>query len=230
MSLETAPGSTTAPLVWDLPLRVFHWLLVLAVAGSFATHYAGIEWFEWHRRLGYATCVLVVFRCVWGFAGTRHARFRSFLQPPRAIIDYLVGTGPYPAAGHNPVGGLSVLVFLAVLGLQAGTGLFANDEIANAGPFYGWITQETSNRLTRLHALNANALLAVIGLHLLAVAWYDLARRRGLTRAFWSGRKPGAGEPIRSSRSWRAIVIALLLAGVLALAVRAAPEPVFSFF
>jgi cytochrome b len=229
MSPTDTPPPVPAALVWDLPLRAFHWLLVLAVAGSFATHYAGIEWFEWHRRLGYATCVLVGFRVIWGFAGTRHSRFKSFLHSPRVIVAYLRGRESYPMAGHNPLGGVSVAVFLALLLLQAATGLFANDEIANAGPFYGWITQETSNLLTRVHALNANALLAGIGLHLLAVGWYDLVRRRGLTRAFLVGRKPGA-EPIPSSRTLRALVIVLLLAGALALAIRAAPEPTFSFF
>jgi cytochrome b len=229
MTPTDTPPPVPAALVWDLPLRAFHWLLVLTVAGSFATHYAGIEWFDWHRRLGYATCVLVGFRCVWGFVGTRHSRFRSFLRSPVGIVAYLKGRESYPLAGHNPLGGASVAVFLLLLLLQAGTGLFANDEIANAGPFYGWITQDTSNLLTRVHALNANALLAGIGLHLLAVGWYDLVRRRGLTRVFLVGRKPGA-EPIPSSRTLRALVIVLLLAGALALAIRAAPEPTFSFF
>jgi len=230
MPRDSAQPLAPAALVWDWPLRAFHWLLVLVVAGSFATHYAGIEWFDWHRRLGYAACVLVSFRCIWGFAGTRHSRFRSFLRPPGVIAAYLRGREPYPAAGHNPLGGVSVVVFLVLLLVQAGTGLFANDEIANAGPFYGWITQGTSNLLTRVHALNSNALLAAIGLHLLAVAWYDLVRRRGLTRALWDGRKPGTVESIRSSHSLRAIVIVLLLAAALALAIRAAPEPAFSFF
>jgi cytochrome b len=230
MSQDPPQHAAPAALVWDLPLRVFHWLLVLVFGGSFATHYAGIEWFDWHRRLGYAACVLVGFRCVWGFVGTRHSRFRSFLRPPGAIAAYLQGREPYPVAGHNPLGGISVVVFLLLLLAQAGTGLFANDEIANAGPFYGWVTQATSNLLTRVHALNSNVLLGAIGLHLLAVAWYDLVRRRGLTRAFWDGRKPGAAESIRSSHSLRAIVIVLLLAAALALAIRAAPEPSFSFF
>jgi cytochrome b len=230
MTRDSAQPDAPAALVWDWPLRAYHWLLVLVVAGSFATHYAGIEWFDWHRRLGYASCVLVSFRCIWGFAGTRYSRFRSFLRPPSAIVAYLMGRESYPVAGHNPPGGVSVVVFLLLLLVQAGTGLFANDEIANAGPFYGWITQGTSNLLTRVHALNSNVLLAIIGLHLLAVAWYDLVRRRGLTRAFWSGRKPGAAGSIRSSHSLRAIVIVLLLAGALALAIRAAPEPSFGFF
>jgi cytochrome b len=229
MSPTDAPTPAPAALVWDLPLRVFHWLLVLTVAGSFATHYAGIEWFDWHRRLGYATCVLVGFRLIWGIAGTRHSRFKSFLRSPGAVVAHLTGRDSYPVAGHSPVGGVSVAVFLLLLLLQAGTGLYANDEIANAGPFYGWITQETSNFLARVHAMNANALLAVIALHLLAVAWHDLVRRRGLTRAFVVGRKPGA-EPIPSSRTVLALVIVLLLAVALALAIRAAPEPTFSYF
>ena len=78
-------------LVWDLPVRVTHWALVLAVAGSWATHYAGVEWFPWHQRLGYVVLVLVVFRLVWGFVGTRHARFSGFVRGPRATLAYLRG-------------------------------------------------------------------------------------------------------------------------------------------
>ncbi len=225
------PGqaSISSALVWDWPLRAFHWLLVVALSVSFATHYLGIEWFDWHRRAGYVTLVLVAFRLAWGFVGTRHARFASFLRGPRAVLDYLRGRAPYPAAGHNPVGGLSVVVLLAALALQAVTGLYANDEIANAGPFYGWVSQETSNRLTSLHELNSNVLLALVALHLLAVAWYDLKRRRGLVRALWTGRKPGA-EGIASSRGLLALCLVLALSAALALAIRAAPEATVSFF
>jgi cytochrome b len=230
MTLIPAHGSANeTALVWDWPLRVFHWLLALAVAGSFATHYAGIEWFDWHRRCGYATVVLVGFRLAWGFAGPRYSRFQSFLRGPRAVIDYLRGRQPYPSAGHNPVGAASVLAFLASLAVQAGTGLFANDEIANAGPFYGWVTQETSNRLTGLHDLNSSVLIALIVLHLVAIAWYDGMRRLGLVRAFWTGRKAGA-EGIGSSRGGVAIVIVITLVVALALAIRAAPEASVSFF
>jgi len=230
MSLGPAdrPATATA-LVWDGPLRVFHWSLVLAVAGSFATHYAGMEWFDWHRRCGYVVVVLIGFRLAWGFVGPRYSRFQSFLRGPRAVIDYLRGRQPYPSAGHNPVGAASVLVFLASLAMQAGTGLFANDEIANAGPFYGWVTQETSNRLTGLHDVNSTVLIALIAMHLVAIAWYDGARRLGLVRAFWTGRKPGA-DGIGSSRGGLAFVIVVALIVALALAVRAAPEASVSFF
>jgi cytochrome b len=224
MNLSPADDPATATaLVWDWPLRVFHWALVLVVAGSFATHYAGMEWFDWHRRCGYAAAVLVGFRVVWGFVGPRYSRFSSFLHGPRAVIDHLRGRQPYPSAGHNPLGAASVLVLLTSLALQAGTGLFANDEIANAGPFHGWVTQETSNRLSGLHDLNSAVLMALIAMHLVAIAWYDGWRRLGLVRAFWTGRKTGA-VGIRSSRGGLALVIVVALIVALALAIRAAPE------
>jgi cytochrome b len=224
MTLRPADGPATATaLVWDWPLRVFHWSLVLAVAGSFATHYLGMEWFDWHRRCGYAAAVLIGFRLAWGFVGPRYSRFSSFLRGPRAVIEHLRGRQPYPKAGHNPVGAVSVLVFLASLALQTGTGLFANDEMANAGPFYGWITQETSNRLSSVHDLNSTALVVLIAMHLVAIAWYDGRRRLGLVRAFWTGRKAGV-EGIRASRGGLALVIVLALIVALTLVIRAAPE------
>ncbi len=229
MSHTPADGSANATaLVWDWPLRVFHWSLVLAVAGSFATHYAGIEWFDWHRRCGYAVAVLVGFRLVWGFVGPRYSRFSSFLRGPGAMIRHLRGRQPYPTAGHNPLGAVSVLAFLGSLAMQVGTGLYANDEIANAGPFYGWVSQATSNRLTSLHDLNSSILIALLAAHLVAIAWYEW-RRLGLVRAFWTGRKAGA-EGIRSSRGGLAIVIVITLVAALALAISAAPEASVSFF
>jgi len=215
-------------LVWDLPVRVTHWALVLAVAGCWATHYAGVEWFGWHRRFGYTVLVLAAFRIVWGFVGTRHARFASFVRGPQVLLGYLRERGG-GAVGHNPFGALSVVALLALLLLQACTGLFANDEIANAGPFYGWITQEASNRLTSWHELNSNVLLGLIALHLAAVAWHDLVRRHGLVRSMWTGRR-AAGEGIASSRGLLALCILLILIGALALALRAAPEASVSFF
>jgi cytochrome b len=218
-------------LVWDWPLRAFHWSLALCVAGAWATHYAGLEWFDWHRRLGYASLVLVVFRLAWGVVGPRHARFASFVRGPRAIISYVRG-GPNPqAAGHNPLGALSVLAMLGVLLLQAATGLFANDEIANAGPFFGWVGQDTSNRLTAVHHFNSNVLLGLILLHLVAVAWHELRARRGLVRAMVTGRLGvGAAEGIATSRGTLAVLIVAAIALLLALAIRAAPEATISFF
>ena len=221
-------------LVWDLPVRLVHWLIVLAVVGSWATHYAGGEWFAWHRRLGYTVLVLVAFRIVWGFAGTRHARFGQFLRGPRAILGYLLGRTTERPVGHNPVGALGVVALLGVLLVQAVTGLLANDEIMNAGPFYGWIDPALSNRLTTLHRQSSDVLLVLIGLHVLAVGWHVLARRRPLLKAMLTGRKPAAEVPaeqaIQGSRTALALTIVAVLAVALALAVRSAPEATIALY
>lgn len=220
-------------LVWDLPVRVTHWALVFAAAGCWATHYAGIEWFAWHRRLGYAVLVLVVFRVVWGFVGTRHARFASFVRGPRALLAYLRAGGS-ATVGHNPLGALSVLALLALLMLQAATGLFANDEIMNMGPFYGWIAPELSNRITSLHRASSDWLLALIGLHVAAVAFYVGVRGQPLVSAMITGRKPATAVPeaeaTTGSRVLLACVIVAAIAIALTLAVRAAPEATIALY
>ena len=219
-------------LVWDLPVRITHWLLVACVAGCWATHYAGVEWFHWHRRLGYAVLVLVAFRFVWGFAGTRHARFANFLRGPRAIVEYL--RSGRETTGHNPLGALGVVAMLGLLGSQAATGLFANDEIMNAGPFYGWISPAMSNRLTSLHRANSDWLLALIALHVLAVGWYVFVRCRALLRAMITGcrdeRVVPVAEAISGSRLPLALLIVALLAGALALVVNSAPEATIALY
>ena len=225
--------ATDSRLVWDLPVRVTHWALALAVAGCWATHYAGVEWFTWHRRLGYTVLVLAVFRVVWGFVGTRHARFAVFLRGPRALLAYLRERGR-ATVGHNPLGALSVLALLALLLLQAATGLFANDEIMNMGPFYGWIAPELSNQITSLHRASSEWLLVLIGLHVAAVAFYVRVRRQPLVRAMITGHKPAtdvpAAEAISGSRVLLACVIVAVLAIALTLAVRAAPEATIALY
>jgi len=233
MSDATTTALPATRLVWDLPLRLTHWAMVLAVAGCFATHYAGIEWFTWHRRCGYVVLVLAVFRVLWGIVGTRHARFASFVRGPRAVLDYLRGAAARPA-GHNPLGALGVLALLALMLLQAGSGLFANDEIMNAGPFYGWIAPELSNRITSLHRYSSDVLLVLVGLHVAAIAWYALARRVRLVPPMFTGRKPAAdvpaGEAITHSRTLLAVAIVAALAFALALAVRAAPDATIALY
>lgn len=228
--------TTTRPdtrLVWDLPLRVTHWVLALAVTGCFATHYAGIEWFAWHRRCGYVVLVLAVFRVVWGIVGTRHARFANFVRGPGAVLLYLRGGAARPV-GHNPLGALSVLALLALLLLQAGTGLFANDEIMSAGPFYGWIDPQLSNRITSLHRNSSDVLLVLVALHVAAIAWYVRVRREPLVAPMLTGRKPAAdvpaGEAIDRSPTLLAVAIVAVLATALALAVRAAPPATIALY
>lgn len=218
--------------IWDLPLRITHWLLVACVVGSWATHYAGAAWFTWHARCGYTALVLVVFRILWGFVGTRHARFASFVRGPRTIARFIRSQGDGRTVGHNPLGALSVLAMLASLLVQAATGLFANDEIAASGPFYGWISPVTSHRITSWHHANTTALLVLLALHVAAVLWHALVRRRPIVMAMITGRQHVSQLPpedaMDSSRGWLAAVIVVVLASLLALAIRAAPEATIS--
>jgi len=224
-------------LVWDLPTRVFHWTLVACIAASWLTHELGTQWFEWHARVGYATLVLVGFRIAWGFVGPTHARFSSFLRGPAAIADYARELGMRDGRttpGHNPLGGLAVVGMLGLLLFQATTGLFANDEILSTGPLYGYVTDETSDRLTGLHKKSFDLLLVLVGLHVAAVLFYLLWKRVDLVRPMFTGHKPNGQmrvpEGITGQRHLLAVVLVAVFAGVLWWVVRTAPPASLSFF
>jgi cytochrome b len=191
---NTSPRSV---LVWDLPTRVFHWLLVALVAFSFVTGNVGGNAIAYHMVSGYAILALLAFRIVWGFVGGRHARFASFVRAPRAVIAYAKGlaTGRHaPHLGHNPLGGWSVIAMLAALLVQASTGLFVDDEIATQGPLNKYVSGGTAALLTTIHRLNAKIVVALVALHVAAVVFYALARRENLVRPMLHGRKTWAGD------------------------------------
>ncbi len=176
--------------VWDLPTRLFHWLLVLLVIAAFVTINLGGNWVAWHFRIGYALLTLILFRVAWGFVGGRYARFSSFVVGPRRILAYLRGSPDAPRTpGHNPLGSLSVLALLAVIGVQASLGLFANDDIASEGPLARLVSKETSDLITGIHHRGKVAVLLLVGLHVAAIAFYRIARRENLVRPMLVGDK-----------------------------------------
>ena len=195
-------------LVWDLPLRLFHWLLVLLVVVSVVSANIGGNAMQVHMLSGYSVLALLLFRILWGFLGGTHARFASFVRGPAAVIAYLRGkeSGRHP--GHNPAGAWSVILMLAVLLAQAATGLFANDDIATEGPLAKLVSKALSDRITGIHHLNVKLLFALIGLHLSAVAFYVLYKRDNLVKPMLTGFKDaaaGAGETAQyQGRTWLA--------------------------
>jgi cytochrome b len=229
-------------LVWDLPVRVIHWGLVTCVLGAWLTRELEGDWFAWHTRFGYGVLVLVITRILWGFLGTRHARFADFVRGPRAIAAYLRSMRPGNAvrgaaaasapasshAGHNPLGALMILVFLAMLLTQALTGLFANDQVFETGPLFGYVTIETSDRLTSLHKQLFDWIVVAVAVHVAAALLYLWVRRENLILPMISGRKSPArvpaGQGIDSSRTWLAVLLALLAVAVLVWVVQTAPE------
>jgi len=224
------PAATAAPLVWDLPLRLFHWLLVLALAGSWITHELGVKYMDWHMRLGYVVIGLVLFRLLWGFVGPAHARFGDFLRGPRAVAAYarnwLAGRVRV-SAGHNPLGGWSVMALLTVVAVQAVTGLFNTDDVLTTGPWHDAVPDDLADTLSWLHAVNFNVLLALTGLHVAAVLAYRLRLHIDLLTAMITGRKRGADPAagITGHRLVLALVLAALVTGAVWLMLDLAPEP-----
>jgi cytochrome b len=223
----TPPGRPLTALVWDLPVRIIHWSLLAAVLGSWLTRELEGDWFVWHTRFGYAVLVLVVTRVLWGVFGTRHAQFVRFVRGPKAVIDYLRDTSRN-SVGHNPLGALMILAMLTMLLVQAVTGLFANDQVFETGPLFGYVTIETSDRLTTLHKQLFDWIAAAIAVHVAAAFFYLWIRRENLILPMITGRKPIEGVPeeerISSSRLWLAIILAVIVGAALAWVVRSAPE------
>jgi cytochrome b len=185
-------GDLVAIHVWDWPVRLFHWSIVILVAAAIVTSYIGGDAKEWHMRAGYGVLAMVLFRIVWGFAGTRHARFASFVRGPRTAIRYarsFARRAPQATVGHNPLGGWSVIALLLALLVQAGTGLFANDDVLMEGPLVKFISDALSDRITTLHHLNVWAIGILVGMHIAAVISHWIVARENLVRPMLTGRK-----------------------------------------
>ena len=196
--------------LWDLPTRFFHWALVVAVVAAIVSGQLGGNLIDWHGRIGLFIVGLLAFRLVWGVVGSTYARFLQFLPTPGKIAAYL--RGEWHGAGHNPLGALSVFGFLALLTVQAGSGLFANDDIAFAGPLFDLVGKNLSNRLTGIHYQVANAIYLLITLHVAAIAFYGRVRKKDLVKPMLTGWKDGAGESATGGGAL-ALVLALAVAG-----------------
>jgi cytochrome b len=235
MSSHEALGGTSdrdagRGLVWDLPLRLGHWALALAVSGAFVTHWIGDNAFAVHVWCGYAVLVLVAFRLTWGFVGPAHARFADFVRGPRAVLaslPTLTRRGHVPVVGHTRLGGWMILLLLALAGTQATLGLFSNDEILEVGPLMGYVSEALSHRLSGWHGRLANVILVAVALHVAAALWYRIVLGDDLIGPLVSGYKahvPRAAA-ISSQRLWLALVLAAGAAAILWWIIRSAPEP-----
>jgi cytochrome b len=208
---------STPVLVWDLPTRLFHWLLLICVILSFATGNIGGNVMEYHLLSGYAIFVLLIFRVTWGFVGSRTARFSSFVKGPATIFAHLAvllqKKTETPYLGHNPLGGWSIVAMLLVLFVQVASGLFANDDILTEGPLYVWVSKETSNMLTWVHLINRFMLVALIAIHIFAVFFYFFSKHENLIVPMITGRKrwyTTAENPVGSDL-WAAAIFGLAI-------------------
>ncbi len=219
--MSTENTSTENTILWDLPTRIFHWSLVLLIPSAWAS--AEFGYYDIHQWLGYTLLILVATRVLWGFVGSRHSRFADFVRGPHAIVHYL-REGKSATVGHNPLGALSVLAFLVLLLAQGTTGLFNADDVNFRGPLYYAVSSEWRDALGAAHDWLFNLLLALVGLHLLAIIYYQ---RRGqkLLQAMWRGQAPGREGKVAPVPTWRAIALVATLGGSFYLLLQQAPPP-----
>lgn len=182
---------------------------------------AKLDAMDWHVRAGEAMLAVVLFRLLWGFLGSRNARFSSFVRGPRAVVAYarsLFSPAHARFAGHNPLGGWMVLLLLGLLLLQASLGLFSNDDIVTEGPLARYVSKDLSDALSSVHSFNAWVVVTLSVVHVAAVLAYWIRFKENLVRPMLVGVKelPGAAaddsavaSPIRAGA----------LAGLCALAV-----------
>lgn len=187
MSSATSAQGGVVIRLWDVPTRLFHWLLVGLVVAAFVTIKIGGNAVEWHGRIGHAIVALLAFRIVWGFVGSTQSRFTHFVRGPGAVIAYLKGR--WQGVGHNPLGALSVLCLIALIGFQSVSGLFITDDVAFQGPLFRAVSEAASTRLADLHRGTEVWIYALVGLHVLAVVFYSVVKKDNLVRPMITGNK-----------------------------------------
>jgi cytochrome b len=208
--------------VWDLPVRLFHWLLAALIAFSWwSVEYDHTSWHIWS---GCAILTLLIFRLLWGFVGSSTARFTSFIRGPRAVVDYL--RGKWTGTGHTPLGALSVVALLLAVSIQVGLGLFSEDEDGIVmGPLAKLVSSDASDKVRDIHALWFYVVLGLIVLHVLAILYYRLFRGKKLTKPMITGRAelaPGT-QPMRAGRWWVAVICLAIGVGITRWVIAGAP-------
>ena len=206
--------------VWDRPTRVFHWVLLLLVVVCYLSGRNGR--FDIHIPAGQALLLLVVARVIWGFAGSSSSRFRAFVRPVREIAAYLptlLRRKPDGRAGHNPLGGLSVVAMLFVLLLQAGLGLFAVDtDGLYEGPLSFLVSYDAAREAAELHEDVVDLLLLLVGLHLAAILYYRIWKREKLVKPMvtgWAELPSGVRPAPRLVSDWRALLVIAIAAALI---------------
>ncbi len=218
MAQKPKPGGMLLPMpIWDIPVRLFHWMLPVLVIVSYVS--VKKDMMTLHFASGYTMAALLMFRIVWGFVGSETARFSHFLKSPFAALRHLTHffkRDPDTQVGHNEAGGWMVIVLLLILVVQVATGLCANDDGTTEGPLMKHISKELSDRLSLYHEINFKLLLAVVAAHIVAVISYAVFRGHDLVRPMVTGRKrlPAATRAPAMVHPVAALVILAIAAAV----------------
>jgi cytochrome b len=208
--------------LWDIPTRLFHWTIVCCVVLAWWS--AENERYELHEWLGFTIIALVVSRIAWGIFGSPHSRFADFLVGPRRVLDYLRGT-PAASAGHNPLGGWSVVAILLLLLAQGVSGLFNSDDVLFSGPLHYGADTAFRDAMGVVHEVAFDALVVLVCLHIAAVVYHQWRHREKLVQAMVRGTAPGKEGRAAPVSPWLALATLALVALALWWGLEQAPQP-----
>ncbi|PLW76274.1 cytochrome b/b6 domain-containing protein [Cohaesibacter celericrescens] len=194
---DQAKNTDTEPLenvkLWDPALRLFHWALVICVVAAWGLGRFGPDIMTLHFYFGYAICALLAFRLIWGFFGPTVARFGHFIYGPKTTLSYaskIFKREPSYWRGHNPLGALAAFALLGLLIAQVATGLTSDpDDFVNVGPLASYVGYDNAVFANRIHYQISNLILAMVGIHLAAIAFYKLWKRENLVKPMITGWK-----------------------------------------
>lgn len=214
--------------IWDIGIRLFHWSLVLLIPllwllveeAEAITEWASegglyFDAMRWHARLGYVVLGLLVFRLLWGLFGSDTARFNQFVRHPNVVIAYFrklltPSSADAPSVGHNPAGGWMVVVLLLLLASQVVSGLFNYDDVDFEAPFYALVSDSISEAMHDWHDLSFDLLLIAIGLHILAILFYAIARKDKLVPPMLTGSRTLATDTVPTIVGGRRLLVCAL--------------------
>lgn len=206
-------------LIWDLPLRLFHWLLVLTFGALWLTAELGSEYMEYHMYCGYFMLFLLGFRVIWGLVGTTHAKFINFFPTLSRVRNYLAPKSSKEnnkVAGHNPMGAIMVFLMLSLLLAQAVSGLFITDDVFTSGPYNGVLEGDWQKLANRVHDLGFTLLQAFVALHVAAIIFYKVVKKTNLVKPMFTGKKSSEDVTEASSIKHSKLLIALVVAVLVA--------------
>lgn len=200
-------------LIWDLPLRIFHWCFALTILACWYTAEHKEDYIELHITLGYIALGLLIFRFFWGVIGTKHAKFTQFIPTPKSLLTYLSKSNqPQKIAGHNPLGAFMVILMVLLISIQTISGLFISDDIFSSGPYHGSVSSETEKLLKFLHLNTFNIMIGAIILHISAIIFYWRVKKKNLVLPMLTGKKTAQDVNKSDAISHSKIVLALILA------------------
>ncbi|MEI6893095.1 MAG: cytochrome b/b6 domain-containing protein [Colwellia sp.] len=209
---------TEKHLIWDLPLRIFHWSFAFTILGCWYTAENKEDHIELHLQLGFIALGLIIFRVIWGFIGPKHARFSQFIPSVSTLYAYIKKSDKHKTTpGHNPLGALMVILMILLISVQATSGLFINDDIFSSGPYYGSISNSLEKIMSFLHHNTFDFMIAAIILHVSAISFYWCVKKDNLVLPMITGSKTSdqvkSTDAIPHSKLILAVILAALCVG-----------------